>query len=184
MDKKIILGFVGEIASGKGTACKYLEEKHNASSHRFSTIIRDVLDRLYLPQSRENLQKMSTVLRKNFSEDIFAKVIAEDVKKDGHKIIAVDGVRRLADIKYLKEIEGFYLVYLTADQKTRYERIIKRSENIDDIQKTFEEFQEDEKAEAEQQIKETTKSAYFTINNNGTLEELYQQIENILEKIK
>jgi len=59
--KKIILGFAGEIASGKGTAAKYLAEKYGSGYFRFSTILRDVLKRLYLDESRENAQKISTV---------------------------------------------------------------------------------------------------------------------------
>jgi len=184
MNKKIILGFVGEISSGKGTACQYLKEKYNAPSYRFSTMLRDILDRLYLDINRKNMQNLSKIIRDEFGQDTLAKVIAEDVKNDPAKIITVDGIRRLPDIKYLREIDGFYLIYLTADQKIRYNHIIARSENIDDQNKTFEQFKKDEQAEAEQQIKETASTADFTIKNNGTFKELYQELENVLEKLK
>lgn len=183
MANKIILGFVGQISSGKGTACKYLQGKYNGSTHRFSTMLRDVLDRLYLDQSRDNMQKISLILRNNFGDDLLAKVIANDVNKDDHKIIGIDGVRRFPDIKYLKEIAGFKLVHIDADQRIRYQRIVKRAENTDDLQKTFKEFQEDEKQEAEKHILEVARSADFTINNNGSVEELYQQIDNILKNL-
>lgn len=183
-NKKIILGFVGELSSGKGTAAAYLKEKYGAPSHRFSTMLRDILNRLYLDISRHNMQELSRILRETFGQDTLAKVIAADVKNEPAELVTVDGVRRLADIKYLKEISGFYLIYLTADPKIRYERIIKREENTDDTHKTFKQFQKDEKAEAELQIRETAKSADFTINNNGTLKELYKQIEDILGEIK
>ncbi|MFA5358379.1 MAG: AAA family ATPase [Patescibacteria group bacterium] len=183
MAKKIILGFVGEMVSGKGTACKYLKEKYNAPSYRFSTILRDVLDRLYLEINRKNMQNLSMILRQNFNENIFAKVIAEDVKNDPAQIITVDGVRRLADISYLKEIPGFYLIYLTADEKIRYQRIIDRGENTDDKNKTFAEFQVEQHAEAENEIGPTGQTANLTITNNGTLAELQEQIEKILKKI-
>lgn len=182
--KKIILGLVGPIASGKGTICQYLKEKHNASVYRFSTILRDILDRLYLEQSRDNLQDLSLDLRKRFGDDLLALVIAKDVENEKNEIIAIDGVRREPDIKYLKELPGFHLVYIDADQKIRYERIVKRGENSDDTQKTFAEFKKDEKKEAEQQIKGVAKLAELTLDNNGTLDELYQQIEEILLKVE
>ena len=84
--KKTIIGLVGELASGKYVTKKYLAENYVASCHRFSSILRDVLSRLYLPIVRANLQKLSTALRQNFSEDIFAKIIAEDVKNDPMKL--------------------------------------------------------------------------------------------------
>jgi dephospho-CoA kinase len=180
---KIILGLVGPIASGKGTTCQYLKDKHNAEIFRFSTMLRDVLDRFYIEQNRENMQNLSSVLRKTFGEDLMAKTIANDVKKSQAQIIVLDGVRRQADIKYLLEMPEFKLVEINADQKVRYDRIIKRSENTDDAKKTFEQFKNDELQEPEMQIKEVAKTAKFHINNNGSLENLYNQIENILKQL-
>jgi len=97
-DKKIIIGFVGEIASGKDTAVMYLVKKYHASQYKFSGILRDILNRLYLELSRENLQKISQVLRENFSQDILSKVIASDVQADNNAIVIVNGIRRASDI--------------------------------------------------------------------------------------
>jgi len=180
---KIILGFVGPIASGKGTACSYLKDKHNAQIFRFSSMLRDVLDRFYIAQSRENMQAASLALRKTFGDDLMAQTIANDVKNSKSEIIALDGVRRLADIKYLQEIPGFHLVEINAEQKIRFERIIKRSENTDDNKKTLAEFQNDEQQEAELQIKTVAQIAEFHLDNNGTIADLQNQIENIIQKL-
>ena len=88
---KIIIGLVGQIASGKGTATKYLEEKYGAGTHRFSTMLRDVLKRLYLETSRENMQSLSTFLRKQFGEDALARVIAKEVADDPKPVVAGHG---------------------------------------------------------------------------------------------
>ncbi len=179
---KIILGFAGEIASGKGTAAKYLVDKYGSGYFRFSTILRDVLKRLHLEESRENAQKLSTLLRQNFSEDILSKAISEDVLSDRHDIIAVDGVRRLSDIKYLKDLPGFRLVYIEADIEKRFERIVKRGENVDDKNKTFEEFVKDNNRETETQIRGMKNDADFAVDNNGAIAELYGKIDGIVEK--
>jgi dephospho-CoA kinase len=181
---KIILGFVGPIASGKGTVCKYLKDQHGAEILRFSTMLRDVLDRFYIEQSRENMQAVSSVLRQTFGDDLMAKTIANDVQAAKTEIVGVDGVRRSPDIKFLREIPGFYLVAINADMKIRFERITRRGENADDNQKTFEQFAADNEKEAEQQIKEVAKLADFQINNDGTIENLYLQIEEILTTIR
>ena len=179
---KIIIGLSGEMASGKGTVAKYISEKYNASSYRFSTMLRDVLNRLYIEQTRENVSKISTILRQNFGEDLFAKVMAEDVKKNSSEVIAIDGIRRQADITHLKEIPEFKFIYIEADIKNRYERIAEREENVDDKGKTFEEFVEEHKLETELQIKDLKNSADIVINNDGTLEDLYQKIDEVINK--
>lgn len=178
--QKIILGLSGEIASGKGTAAKYVCESYGGSSHRFSTMLRDVAKRMYLEENRENIQKISTIFRQNFSDDLLSKVIFHDVENDSHEYVTVDGVRRAPDIEYLKKLPGFKLVYIEADMEKRYERITKRGENSDDSGKSFEEFKKDHERETELRIKDLKNIADFVVDNNGTFEELFGQIDKII----
>jgi dephospho-CoA kinase len=180
---KLIIGLVGSIASGKETAKKYICQKYDAKSYKFSSVLRDILKRLYLPVNRKNLQNISFDLRKRFGEDILAKTIAEDVKKDNSSIIVIDGARRLEDIRYLKPLPEFKLISITADIKIRYQRLLQRNENTDDKQKTFAEFQKDCNQEAEKEIPKVTAASDYRINNNHDFNRLYQQIEEIISKI-
>ena len=182
-NNKIILGFVGQIASGKGTACAYLKDKYQAQIFRFSTMLRDVLDRFYIPQTRENMQTASSALRGAFGDELMAQTIANDVKNSPAQIIVLDGVRRLPDIKFLREMPNFHLVEVTAEQKTRFERIVKRRENADDAKKTFAQFQIDEQQEAEVQIKNVAQTADFKLDNNDSIADLHQQIDEIIKKL-
>jgi dephospho-CoA kinase len=181
--EKIILGFVGDLASGKGTVCKYLSEKYSTNAYRFSTMLRDILKRVYIENTRENLQNLSTVLRANFGQDLMSRVIAEDVKNDPKDIVAVEGIRRPTDITYLEKTPGFHLIYITADPKIRWERLVKRNENPGDDKKTYEQFLKDEQAEADRMIKELGSKAEYTITNNGGFEDFYGQMEKILNQI-
>lgn len=183
MSKKIIIGLVGSLASGKETTKKYLAEKYNAKDCRFSSILRDVLSRLTIPNSRENLQKISTVLRANFGEDLLASAIAVDAAKLDADVVVIDGVRRFTDIEHLKDLPNFVLVKIDADPKLRYERMKLRNENVGDDKKTFEEFMQDHEAEADKQIPEVMKTAKYSIDNSGTFEDLYKQIDILISKL-
>jgi len=180
--EKMIFGFVGEMASGKGTSCDYLVNAYKAGYHRYSTILRDVCDRLFLEQNRNNLQTLSTVLRRAFGQDLFAKVMAAEVNKDKAKIVCVDGIRRPQDIIYLKKMPNFILVNIFADMEKRYERIVKRAENVDDTQKTFERFKAEHKNENEVTIRKAAANADEKINNNGGFDELYKQLDELVKK--
>lgn len=177
---KIIIGFTGVMASGKGTASAYLTQHYGAPSYRFSTVLRDILSRLSLPIDRDHMQRLSGSLRSTFGGDVLAQVIAADVAADSSPLIAVDGVRRLEDIVGLKNIPGFVLVAITADEQLRWQRLRARGENADDSTKTLEQFQLDQQGEAEQQIITTAAQAQYTLTNNGSLDELYQQIDALL----
>lgn len=180
---KIILGLVGEMAAGKSTVTQYLKEKYHPTTFRFSDMLRDILRRIHVEPNRLPLQNLSTFLRQNFGEDIMSQVIALDVTNSPAEFIITEGIRRPSDVSYLRELPGFYVVAIQADERTRFERITKRRENPDDAGKTWEQFQTDGKQESEQKIKEIMAAADFTINNNGTEEELFGQVEEILKKI-
>jgi dephospho-CoA kinase len=176
---KIIIGLVGSLASGKETTKKYLAEKYEAKDCRFSSILRDVLSRITVPNSRENLQKLSTVLRANFGEDLLASAIAADASKLDANIVVIDGVRRFTDIEHLRNLPNFILVKIDAEPQIRYERMKLRNENAGDDKKTFEEFIQDHESEADRQIPEVMKTAQYSIDNSGSLENLYDQIDKI-----
>lgn len=182
--KKIILGIVGEIAAGKTTISDYLKKKYKARSFRFSDMLRDVLNRLYLKETRENMQKLSTVLRQNFGEDIMSKVILHDVQNSKSKFIITEGIRRPSDAVWLKELSNFHIITVKTDMRLCYERLIRRAENLDDKNKTWLEFQKESKKETEQKIREIAKQADFIVDNNGSFEQLYKQIDEIMNKIK
>jgi dephospho-CoA kinase len=179
---KLILGVVGEMSSGKGVVAKHVTANYNAGSHKFSQILRDILDRVYVQQSRQNIAALSLALRKNFGEDVLAKSMYHDVQNDTHDIVVIDGVRRLEDISYLRELPEFKLVFINADMETCYERSVKRGENDGDTTKTFEEFRRDHEADADARIVDMKNYANHIIENDGTYQELYAQVDGIIKQ--
>ncbi|KKT74778.1 MAG: hypothetical protein UW71_C0014G0011 [Parcubacteria group bacterium GW2011_GWB1_44_7] len=177
---KIILGLVGPIASGKDASKKYLEKKYGALGCRFSSILRDILERINLPNSRENMQGLSTILRQKFGEDILAKAVATDAVKLKSRTVVVDGVRRLADIKFLERAPGFTLVAIDAKPEIRYERLVKRAENSGDAKKTYKQFLKDHQYETELAVPVLMKKAKSKLDNNGSLADLYKQIDKLI----
>lgn len=183
-NNKIIIGIVGEIASGKGVAAEHLKAKYGAEVFKFSTSMRDIANRLYLELTRENIQKVSTVLRAGFGEDIFAKVMANDAAKSASEMIITDGIRRPEDIVELAKLSSFHLIAIVADEHTRFDRVKTRNENADDAAKTWEQFQIDAAAEPEMRIRDIAAQAEYTIDNNGTIDDLHRQLDAVIAKIK
>lgn len=179
---KIIFGFVGLLASGKGTSAAYLNAKYKAGSYRFSSILGDICTRLYLPKNRDNLIKMSEAVRGAFGDNILAETIASDAVNDQNNLIVIDGIRRLGDIEKLKDLKNFVLVEIFAEPKIRYERLVERKEKTDDATKTFEEFLADHERSTEVTINDVLPFANEKIDNNGTFEELYAQIDALIKK--
>ena len=180
-NKKIIIGLAGEMSSGKTTVAQYILEKNKGVSYRFSAPLTDIAERAHIENTRTNLQKLSTMLRKGFGEDLLAKILFNDVQKDDSSVIIVDGVRRKEDMVYLDTLPEFVLLFVEAPLKERYLRLIGRNEKADDTTKSFEEFSKEQNQESETEIVGLKKNAHTVIDNGGDLEALYFQVDNFLK---
>lgn len=181
-NKKVIFGLVGSLASGKGTTAAYLASRYQAQVFRYSSILRAVLKILYLEETRDNLIRLSESLLKTFGDDLLAKIILKQIQESSAKIIVVDGIRRPADFQLLKNLKNFVLVEIYALPEVRYKRLIKRGENRDDKKKSFQEFLADHRRSTERNIQKVARLAQEKIDNNGSLEDLYRQIDQLVKK--
>lgn len=176
---KRVFIFVGHIGCGKGAACAYIHETYGAASFRFSTMLRDVARRYYLPEDRDHLIRISEIMRREFGEDVMAKTMMNDIIASGKDLVCVDGARRLAD--YLP-MSGMVLVKMEAEPRIRFERLASRHQNTDDATKTFEQFLLDEQRSTEKSIDDLAAHATETIYNNGTPEELHAALDALIKK--
>jgi len=178
---KLIIGLIGRMGSGKGFVGDYLCENYNASRHTISDILADILNRLHLTVTREHLQKLGASLRSGLGYDVIINALKGDIEKDNSNIIIIDGIRYMNEVEMLRTFENNLLLSIDAKPELRYDRCVLRGEK-GEARITFEEFLGNENSETEQHISEVMKEADYTINNDGTKEELIEKIEKILKE--
>jgi dephospho-CoA kinase len=179
----LVIGLVGRIGSGKTTVSKYLQDNHGAKEHRFSQILMDILDRLYLPHERAHLQNLGKSLRAELGEDVIVNAFKMDLEKDQSDILIVDGIRYENEVELLKGFKNSFLIFVAAQPEIRYQRAVARGEK-GEAEITYEQFLESEEAETEKHIEAIRGSADYIIDNSGTLDELYKKVEGIIEVLK
>lgn len=181
MDKKII-GLVGEMGSGKDTFCDYIKNNYkNVYFLRFSDALTETLKIFFDEVKREDQQWLSFALREKFGADILVRALIKKAKSIEEGIVVLNGVRKQAEVDAIKE-NGGKIIYITADEKKRWERVIVRKEKADD-DVPFEKFQELGRAEAELQIPAIGAIADYKIENNKTKEEFYQEVKKVIDLI-
>ena len=74
------------------------------------------------------------------------------------------------------------MVYVTADPQIRFGRLRARSQRAGEKDMSKEDFLRQENALTESFIEELGKQADFPIDNNGTLEDLKRQVNDLCEK--
>ncbi len=180
--KKIIIGLVGEMGSGKSTVMNYLADKHGASRHSFSFMLKHILEYLCLPITRDNLIDLFLVLAPRFGEGVLAKPMRRAVETDTSNLIVVESIRRPADIGELRSLPNFHLIGLVADQRTRYDRIYARGERSDD-KISYEDFLKEHERKTEIYAADMAASADFVIENNGTTADLFKCVDDIIQPL-
>lgn len=178
----LLLGIIGERSSGKNTVSEYLAKKYGAFTISYSRILDEILGVLDQPISRRNEMDLGMALRGAFGPDVIARALRKRVLQASNDVIAIQSIRFPHEVKNAQDLGG-HIVYLEAPLELRYDRAHKRREKADDNQ-TLEEFKEMTKEPTEIGIAALAKDAEFTIINNGTLEYLYGQVDEMMKQLK
>ncbi|MBI2086092.1 AAA family ATPase [Candidatus Daviesbacteria bacterium] len=184
---KLVIGLVGEKGSGKQTFVNFLKSiapELNIRQVRFSDILAETLMIWDIPITRSNLQKLSLIMNEAFGQGSLANAAKFSIEGDIADVIIFDGIRRDAELKLVKSMKNSTLIYITAQQNLRYERLKDRSEKVGETGLTFEQFLEEEKSKAETNIPNLGKKADLKIENNDSLEEFKKNIEAYFKKLQ
>ncbi|MEM4711035.1 MAG: AAA family ATPase [Candidatus Woesearchaeota archaeon] len=129
MDKKIVVGITGTIASGKDLIAGFFKEK-GFQIISLGEIIREELSKKGIPLTRQNQQDLGNQLRKEFGGHVLAERALKKFQSYSAPLVII-GIRNLDEIKYLKENSKFYLIGIDAPLEIRWERVKKRNRDSD-----------------------------------------------------
>jgi len=177
-----VIGAVSQNGSGKDEVLKYLRARHNVPFLSTGDAVREIASKEGVEPTRENLGKISDRYFREFGKGCFVKLLADKIQNSGWKIAGISGIRSLDDVSILKDIFGkdFILirVYIT-DPHVRYSRMTRRGERRDPH--SYEQFlNQDEAEEKLFSLKEAERRADYSISNDGTLEDLHQEIDSLI----
>lgn len=183
---KLIIGITGTLGAGKGTVVEYLKQK---GFKHFSVreYLKQEIKRRGMLFSVDSMYRVANELRTNNSPSFIVEQLYEQAKQSGGNCI-IESIRTPGEAEVLKKLGNFYLIAVDADQRARYQRLIKRKgDEADSL--SFERFVFEEKRQMsstnpnEQNISRCIEMADFRIDNSGSFQDLHQQIDQILKKI-
>lgn len=180
---KIVVGLVGERLAGKGQAAQYLARKFGFNVLTFSDPIAQILSVLHLPKSRVNLANMIGGIRERFGGAVLAETLLSEIMRKKYKKAVVDGLRHPAELERMQKVSNFILLYITASLKTRYQRALKRGQKTGESKQSYSEFKNESRLPTEVYIARMGKKAKVKLVNEGTLAQLYKEIDHIFAKL-
>lgn len=179
----MIIGVSGTLGSGKDTVAQYLIKK-GFQHISLSDMIRAEANKRGMKIDRDSLRNLGNILAKEDGEDALAKKAIAEKKKEN---LVISSVRKPKEIDYLHTINDFQLLFVDAFIKIRYERIHKRA-RTGEKQMPFKDFKEKEEIEmsgkSSQVLSYCKDHADAIIDNSGSLENLYKQVNEVLNAKK
>jgi len=181
-----IIGITGTLGAGKGTIVDYLTSKHGFTHFSVRGYLTKVIQARGEEVNRDSLTHTANALRAQHSPSFIAEELFEEASKSGQNCI-IESIRTVGEVNALKSKGGFTLFSVDTDRKIRYDRIVLRGSETDKV--SFETFSANEERELtstdpnKQNLSACMVLADYHFTNNGTFEELYHQIDNIITKL-
>jgi len=179
-----IIGITGTLGAGKGTIVDYLIDHYGFKHYSVRGYLIEEAKRRGLELNRDTYVVVANDLRATHCPSYITDQLYLQAAENGENAV-IESVRTPGEVESLRQHEDFLLFGVDADPKIRYERVVGRGSETDHI--SYETFLENEAREMSstdpnhQNIGRCMQMADHVFNNDGDFEELYHQVERVLQ---
>jgi dephospho-CoA kinase len=180
-----IVAFVGLPGSGKSTATEYISQKQIPRVY-FGGVVLEAVEKAGLDINPRNEQYMREKLRADEGNDVIVNRIVEQIQNlisAGQKRIIADGLYSWTEYKIMKKAfpGELTVIAVVSPRRSRYRRLADRpTRPLTEREATERDWAEIERLEKGGPIA----MADSYIINDGTIEELYEEIDTKLKQIE
>ena len=178
-----IIGITGTLGAGKGTIVDYLISHYGFKHYSVrGYLIEEALKR-GMELNRDTYVVVANDLRATYGPSYITDQLYLQAAENGDNAV-IESIRTPGEVDSLRKHEHFLLFGVDADPEIRYERVVNRASETDQI--SFETFIENEQREMSstdpnhQNIGKCMQMADHVFLNNGDFQDLYQQVEQVL----
>lgn len=184
-----LIGVAGTAGVGKDTVAELLSRMFGLRNLSSGDVVRAITRHVYhlapeVNPVRDQLYDVANYLRNDIDPAILVKICILEAKVQQLNGGIISGLRSMGEAQAIKKAGGI-IIGVDADPKLRYERMYTRGRDAE-TKKTYEQFLAQDEFENKglsdkgpgRGIRSIIDNADIVIRNEGTLEELEQQIKD------
>ncbi len=181
----LIIGITGTFGSGKGTIVNYLVSKKRFKHYSVSDYLTKELIKQNIKVDRNGMREIANKIRTEYGPDYITKILFKEAKRE-NKNAVIESIRNPKEVEFIKK-NGGVIFAVDANIELRYERAKSRASEKDFV--TFEEFKIQEEKESQnldpnaQNLPKCILLSDYKFDNNGSINDLHEQVEKIIQKI-
>lgn len=183
MQNKKIIAILGLPGSGKTEVIEYLMKKFNWPKVYFGDVTFDEMKKRNLDINEKNERLIREDLRKKYGMDYYAKQVYKKINKiKDKKTILVESLYGWGEYKFLKNKfkDNLFTIAVYASPMMRHQRLVHRKfRPLTQTQAKSRDYAQIERLHQGGPIA----MADYTVINQGTIEELYGQVNKIIKEI-
>lgn len=182
----LVIWITGTLWAGKGTIVQHLVDKYNFQHLSVKEFLTEEIKKRKMPVNRDSMTIVANDIRKKFWPESITDSLYEKAKNSGKNTI-IESVRAVWEVVSLRNKGFFYLFAVDADSRKRYDRIIVRWSETDNV--SFSEFMMSEAREMSsndpnnQNISRCMEMADYVFLNNWNQDDLKSQIDNVMDDL-
>ncbi len=183
----MLIGITGSIGGGKGTLVNYLSKFKSFAHYSSSDLLTKILEERGEVVDRDGMNRVANELRANNPAGVPAETYKQYLLDGSPKDAIFEALHSVPVAEFIKN-KGGVILAITANSDARYNRIKGRGSVKDKV--TKEEFIVQQQREElgsndpnKSNIFDVIKMADYVIENNGTIKELKEKVDAILQKI-
>lgn len=178
-----VIGTVGMPGSGKSVISQILKEKLNSFYIVMGDVIREEVMKKGLEPTPDNVQMIMITIREREGNDIVAQRCIKKLKENEVKYewAIIEGLRGFEELATFRKHLNFLLIAIHASPSTRFNRLKQRGRSDDP--KNREMFDKRDLIELKVGIGSVIALADHILVNEGSKEDLFTKIDQLLESV-
>lgn len=183
----MVIGTFAYCGSGQDTLADSICKFYNYKKYAVGDIIRAISEERGLGKNRDTLRSIRKEFDNKYGREYFPKLLVKTIQNDRSSDVIITGIRTMQEYQIFKKLLDLRLIFVTADEKIRMNRMLRRKDEKDEnsIESLTKQMEKEKQLFDYEELKNITDYVFeFNISLQEYLKYEAEIIKDLLNELK